>query len=177
MVVFLLLFIHFSSAQFFGGNPPSLKRWQIKTDTARIILPVGLDREAQRIVSVVHYLAANHSANSDLSLGNQLHCINIVFQNQTTIANGFVALSPYRSEFLMTPDMNNFDEGSLPWDDQLPVHEYRHAMQFNNFRNGLSKAMYFFIASNISAPVLTHLRGLCISRREFQPIYCPCAKL
>lgn len=144
LIIFSLLIIHYSYSQIFSGNPPSLKWRQIKTDTARIIFPVGLDSEAQRIASVVHWLAAN----KPLSLGNELHRINIVLQNQTTIANGYVALGPYRSEFLMTPDMNNFDQGSLPWDDQLAVHEYRHVMQFNNFRNGLSKLMYYLFGED-----------------------------
>ncbi len=138
LVIFSSLIIHYSYAQIFGGNPPSLKWRQIKTDSARIIFPAGLDSEAQRVASVVHYLAAN----KPIPLGNELHRINIILQNQTTIANGYVALGPYRSEFFLTPDMNNFEEGSLPWGDQLAVHEYRHVMQYNNFRNGLSKVMY-----------------------------------
>ncbi|HVT86423.1 MAG TPA: hypothetical protein VHD35_14565 [Chitinophagaceae bacterium] len=138
LVIFSSLLIHFSYAQIFGGNPPSLKWRQIKTDSARIIFPEGLDSQAQRIASVVHYLAAH----KPIPLGNELQRINIVMQNQTTIANGYVTLGPYRSEFFLTPDMNNFEEGSLPWGDQLAVHEYRHVMQYNNFHNGLSKVMY-----------------------------------
>ncbi|HYM94251.1 MAG TPA: hypothetical protein VET23_08935 [Chitinophagaceae bacterium] len=135
---FCILQFTFLSAQQFGGNPPSLKWKQINTDSVRIIFPAGLDSQAQRVSSVVHYLAAQKFA----SLGNRLHKISIVLLNQTIIANGYVALSPYRSEFLLTPDLNNFEEGSLPWNDQLAVHEYRHVMQYNNFRNGLSKLMY-----------------------------------
>jgi hypothetical protein len=138
LIIFSSLITHHSFAQIFGGNPPALKWRQIKTDSARIIFPAGLDSQAQRIASVVHYLAAH----KPIPLGNELHRINIVMQNQTTIANGYVALGPYRSEFLLTPDMNNFEEGSLPWVDQLAVHEYRHVMQYNNFRNGLSKVMF-----------------------------------
>lgn len=41
----------------------------------------------------------------------------------------------------MTPDQNSFDLGSLPWPDQLTIHEYRHVEQYNNFDVGLSKAM------------------------------------
>ncbi|MCC7400858.1 MAG: hypothetical protein IT214_05175 [Chitinophagaceae bacterium] len=135
-VIILFIVLH-AQAQIFGGDPPSVKWRQIRTDTARIIFPPGLEDKARRISSVVHYLAEN----SPVSLGNRLHFINIILQNQATIANGYVALSPYRSEFFMTPGMNNFDQGSIAWDDQLAVHEYRHVMQYNNFRNGLSKAM------------------------------------
>lgn len=139
---FLFFFFSLSSmllqAQQFGGNPASLKWRQLSTDTARIIFPEGLDSQARRIASVVHWMAANNR-----SLGNKADKINIVLQNQTTIANGYVNLGPYRSEFMMTPSMNNFDLGSIGWADQLALHEYRHVQQFSNFRTGASKLMYY----------------------------------
>ena len=124
-------------AQQFGGNAPSTKWKQINTDSARIIFPIGLDSQAQRVASIVHYLAAE----KPVSLGKQLKKISIVLQNQTTIANGYAQLGPFRSEFFMTPDFNNFNQGSIGWSDQLALHEYRHIQQFNNFNNGLSKLM------------------------------------
>lgn len=137
----LLLLLLFASvlikAQQFGGHPPSRKWKQINTDTARVIFPPGLDSQANRVASVVHYLAQQ----KPVSLGNKLKKINIVLQNQTTIANGYVGLGPFRSEFFMTPPMDNFQGGSIGWTDQLAVHEYRHVQQFNNFNNGLSSVM------------------------------------
>src|SRR6185369_12906629 len=144
---FIILFSFFSaflffgaraSAQIFGGDPATLKWKQINTDSARIIFPVGMDSQATRVASIVHYLAAQ----PPVSLGPTIRKINIVIQNQTTIANGYVGLGPFRSEFFLTPVMNNFEEGSTPWGDALAVHEYRHVMQFNNFHNGLSQLMY-----------------------------------
>ena len=131
---FLLVVVAVFSQQF-GGHPPSQKWKQINTDTVRIIFPVGLDSQANRAASVIHYLAAN----KPVSLGNQLKKVNIVLQNQTTVANGYVGLGPFRSEFYLNPAMDNFQEGSIGWVDQLAVHEYRHVQQFNNFNNGLSK--------------------------------------
>ncbi|HWR32368.1 MAG TPA: hypothetical protein VN451_02490, partial [Chitinophagaceae bacterium] len=125
------------SAQVFGGNPPALKWKQINTDSARIIFPAGMDSQAKRVSSIVHYLQQE----KPLSLGNQLRKVNIVLQNQSTISNAYVGLGPFRSEFYLTPFSNNFEEGSIPWADNLALHEYRHVMQFNNFRNGLSKFM------------------------------------
>ena len=125
-------------AQQFGGNPPSIHWKQINTDTARIIFPVGIDSAAQRVSSVVHFLAAK-----DRLLGNKHNKINIVLQNQTTVANAYVGLGPYRSEFYLTPSFNNFDLGSIPWMDGLASHEFRHIQQFSNFRTGLSKVMYY----------------------------------
>ncbi|MDP4263089.1 MAG: hypothetical protein Q8941_11225 [Bacteroidota bacterium] len=152
---FLFFISYLSFGQRFGGNPPSLKWKQLNTDTARIIFPVGLDSQAQRAASLVHYLAAN----KPVALGDKLYKINIVLQNQTTIANAYVALGPYRSEFFINPALNNFDEGTIPWVDQLAIHEYRHVQQFNNFRTGLSKLMYilfgddgYSLAINASIP-------------------------
>lgn len=156
---FLLFVLFFSAlsltAQQFGGNPPSLKWRQINTDTARIIYPAGLDSQANRVAGIVHWLAAA----KPVSLGNQQQKINIVLQNQTVIANGYVQLGPFRSEFFLTPDMNNFGQGTVSWTDQLALHEYRHVQQFNNFNNGISKAMKFLfgeegyaLAINASVP-------------------------
>lgn len=142
-------------AQRFGGTPPGVEWRQINTDTARIIYPAGLDSQAQRVALLAHYQASQAPA----SLGRQIHKINIVLQNQTTIANGYVGLGPYRSEFYLTPSLNNFNLGSLSWTDQLAIHEFRHVEQFNNFRNGISKAFYylfgeegFALAVNASVP-------------------------
>ena len=142
-------------SQQFGGHPPSHKWKQINTDSARIIFPVGMDSQANRISSIIHYLATE----KPLSLGNQLKKINVVLQSQTTIPNGYVQLGPFRSEFFMNPVLNNFEEGSISWGDQLAIHEYRHVHQFNNFNNGLSKLMKtlfgqegFALAINASIP-------------------------
>ncbi len=132
-----------SFCQQFGGNPPSLKWKQINTDSARIIFPAGLDSQANRVATIVHWLAAHPSPRSQsISLGNQLKKVNIVLQNQTTVSNAYVGLGPFRSEFFLNPVLNNLEEGSVAWGDLLSVHEYRHVMQFNNFKNGLSKFMY-----------------------------------
>ncbi|MFI5185204.1 MAG: hypothetical protein ACHQF0_00610 [Chitinophagales bacterium] len=142
-------------SQQFGGNPPSVKWKQINTDTARIIFPVGMDSVAQRVSNIVHWLAGNNPA----PLGNQLHKINIVLQMQTIIPNAYVSLAPFRSEFNLTPSLNNFDEGSISWPEGLSVHEFRHVQQFNNFRNGLSKLAYYLfgeegllVAENAAVP-------------------------
>src|SRR5258705_5820911 len=130
--------------QQFGGNPPSLKWKQIDDDTVRIIFPGEMDSSAQRISNIIHYLAKNNPA----KLGNQLRKVNIVLQSQTTIANGYVSLAPFRSEFHITPVTNNFELGSISWPDALSVHEYRHVQQFNNFRNGLSNLFYYLFGES-----------------------------
>lgn len=151
----LLLFPLAFLGQEFGGTPPSQKWEQIDTDTARIIFPESYDSLANRISAIIHRMAAGQPA----PLGGRLRKINIVLQHQTTIGNGYVGLGPYRSEFFLTPITNNFQEGSISWADQLAIHEYRHVQQYNNFHNGISKAMYylfgeegFAVATNASVP-------------------------
>ena len=56
-----------------------------------------------------------------------------------------MALGPFRSEFYLIPGTNIFDFGSLPWHENLAIHEYRHAQQYNNFNNGLSRAFRFVL--------------------------------
>jgi hypothetical protein len=135
---FLLLIPGCLMAQQFGGHPPSMQWKQINSDTARFIFPAGNDSAAQRVSSIVHFLAAKNNL-----LGNKHKKVNIVLQNQTTVANAYVSLGPYRSEFYLTPSFNNFDLGSIPWADGLAAHEFRHVQQFSNFRTGLSNAMYY----------------------------------
>ena len=124
-------------AQQFGGNPPSVKWKQINTDTVRVIFPDGLQKLANEIAAISHQLGT-----TQYTLGNRLRKISIVLQNQTTISNGYVGLGPHRSEFYMMPLQNSFDLGSLPWHEQLVLHEYRHVQQFNNFRKGVSGLFY-----------------------------------
>ena len=137
LVLFILLFslAGFSYAQQFGGFPPSFRWKQIDTDTARIIYTPGARPEAQRIAAILHRMA-----DTVHQLGNLLKKINVVLHSHTTLANGYVALAPFRSEYYLVPGSNPFEFGNLSWADQLAVHEYRHVQQYNNFNRGLSKA-------------------------------------
>ncbi|HEY1115762.1 MAG TPA: hypothetical protein VGE66_19495, partial [Chitinophagaceae bacterium] len=134
-LAFPMLLGSWCSAQQFGGFPPSYKWKQINTDTVRVIYTPGARREAQRIATILHRMA--DAANQ---LGDQTGKINVVLHGNTTLANGYVALAPFRSEYYLVPGSNPFDFGNLAWADQLAVHEYRHVQQYNNFNRGLSKA-------------------------------------
>ena len=56
-------------------------------------------------------------------IGSKIRKINIVLHHQTTLANGYVALGPFRSEYYLVPGSNLFEFGNLPWYEQLAVHE------------------------------------------------------
>ena len=144
-----------SDAQIFGGTPPAVKWEQVNINPARIIFPVGLEKEADDVAFLVS--ALNDSTLP--TLGQRRHRIDIVFHNLTTISNAYVQLAPFRSEFQLTPSQNSFDLGSLPWHETLAIHEYRHVQQFNNFRVWLSKTFYYLfgeeglaLANNLAVP-------------------------
>lgn len=134
LILFTCLSFFYSYSQHFGGHPPSVKWKQVNTDTSRIIFPAGLDSPAMRTAAVVNAL----DRYTQQTIGNRRRKINIVLQPSTIIPNAYVALGPFRSEFQLTPPQNSFDLGSLPWIDNLAIHEYRHVQQYNNFNRGLS---------------------------------------
>jgi len=139
---FLVTLVFFSfvlNAQQFGGFPPSTKWKQINSDTARVIFSSGAEREAARIATLVHRAAADTA----LSLGNRLRKINIVLQSRATTANGYVALGPFRSEYYLVPGSDIFQFGTIPWHEQLALHEYRHVQQYNNFSRGLPRLFFY----------------------------------
>src|SRR5215203_543873 len=123
------------NSQQFGGFPPSVKWMQINTDTARIIFPAAVDSQAQDIAAILH----NMMMQRPNSLGNNLRKINVVLHNNTTLANGYVALGPLRSEYYLIPGSDIFEFGANPWHKELAVHEFRHVQQYNNFNKGISK--------------------------------------
>jgi hypothetical protein len=126
-----------AKAQQFGGNPPSIKWNQINTPAAKVIFPYGLDSSALKVANIVQQM----SGLIQPTIGFKQKQISIVLQNQTTIANAYVGLAPFRSEFYLTPEQNSFDIGSLPWHEQLAIHEFRHVQQYNNFNVGLSHVL------------------------------------
>mgnify|MGYP001600167617 FL=1 len=148
-------FVNSSVAQQFGGEPSNLKWLQVNARGVNVIFPKGLDSVAQRIAAVAGYLHQHTSATA----GDFQRKIDIVLHNHTTISNAYVGLAPWRSEFNLMPPQNSFDLGSIPWPDNLAIHEYRHVQQFMNYRKGLSKLMYFIfgeegqaVANNAAIP-------------------------
>lgn len=130
----LLSVLHLQAQQF-GAFPPSVKWKQIDTDTARIIFPSAVDSQAQQIAAIIHKIITQRPN----SLGSEVRKINILLHNNTTLANGYVSLAPFRSEYYLVPGSDVFEFGANPWYQELAVHEFRHVLQFSNWNKGLSK--------------------------------------
>jgi hypothetical protein len=137
LLLLLLTTATITKAQEFGGNPPSIKWNQVNTPAAKVIFPVGLDSLGLRVANIVEQM--NKAIQP--TIGFKQKQVSILMQNQTTISNAYVQLAPFRSEFYLTPEQNSFDIGSLPWDEQLAIHEFRHVQQYNNFNVGVSHVL------------------------------------
>ncbi len=118
-----------------GGHPPSVTWNQINTPVVRVIYPSGEYDQANRIANLINYIHANQL----YTVGTNTKKIDIVLQTNQVISNGYVGLSPYRSEFFATPFQSNQILGSVDWLDGLAIHEYRHALQFSNANRWVTK--------------------------------------
>src|SRR6476660_6284800 len=99
MLLMLLLLSTGLLGQEFGGFPPSTRWKQINTDTVRIIYTAGEEAPASRIASLIMRAAAD----TPFALGNSVRKVNILLHSHTTLANGYVALAPFKSEFYLVP--------------------------------------------------------------------------
>lgn len=136
-VAFCLFITQAGFAQAFGGNPSSLKWFQVNNDAAKVIYPRGMDSAARRVAVVIDYLFKNDSA----TIGSKHRKISVVLQPDVNFSNAYVQLGPWRSEFFMMPPQNPFTLGTIRWEDNLAIHEYRHVQQYNNFNVGISKLL------------------------------------
>lgn len=127
----LSLISHSVFSQIFNEeqNPLSVKWRQINASGFKVIYPVELEKEAQRMANTLPYIYPHVGG----SLGMKKTHIPLLLQNQGVIANGFVQLGPKKSEFYTTPPQQ-FD--SQDWLNNLAVHELRHIAQFDKLTNG-----------------------------------------
>ncbi len=118
-------------AQLFNGeqNPLSVSWRQIDAGGFKIIFPIEMEHDAQRMANTIPFIYPLERS----SLGTQGSGVPIVLQNRGVIANGFVQLGPKKSEFYTTPPQA-FD--SQDWLNNLAVHELRHAAQYDKLTGG-----------------------------------------
>jgi hypothetical protein len=131
ILIILTYTSHNATAQLFNGeqNPFSVKWRQLNTSGFKLIYPVELEIEAQRMANTIPYIFPLVGG----SLNVKTTTLPIVFQNRGVIANGFVQLAPKKSEFNTTPPQY-FD--SQDWLNNLAVHELRHAAQYDKLTGG-----------------------------------------
>ena len=127
----LSIISHHSFSQIFSTdqNPLSVNWRQINAAGFKIIYPLEMEKEAQRMANTITHIFPFDGA----GLGVKKTTLPIVLQNRGVVANGFVQLAPKKSEFFSTPPQQ-FD--SQDWLNNLAVHELRHAAQFDKLTSG-----------------------------------------
>lgn len=85
------------------------------------------------------------------TIGVEPRKISVILQNQTTNSNGFVSITPRRSEFFAMPSQNYNFIGNLDWLDLLATHEYRHMAQFQHANRGFNRFLYYLFGANTLA--------------------------
>lgn len=135
---FILFYLSYESqAQIFSGTKPQIDWQQINIPQAQIIYPSQTDSIAKRIADNIRLIQTE----AQMTIGGKFKKVPVVLRNSGLVSNGYVSLSPFRSEFYLTAPQNPFELGSIPWPDLLSAHEYRHVQQYSNFDVGLSHVM------------------------------------
>lgn len=128
-------------------NNPKLKWKQVETPNFRVIFPTGFETHATRMANTLEHIRVPESE----TLGGAPRKVSVVLQNQSAISNGFVSITPRRSELFTMPTQNYNLMGNLDWLDLLATHEYRHIVQFHQANRGFNKALYYLFGANTLA--------------------------
>ena len=132
--VSLLLLYQLAFSQNLGINPNQQSWQKLETPSAKIIYPAKLKPFALQTARVL-----NQQFNQHRLIGEKKASIPLFLHNQTLVANGYVGLAPFRSEFFLTPPPTFRNLGTTQWGNLLALHEYRHILQFANTKVGASK--------------------------------------
>ncbi len=120
-------------------SPPGLDWRQIQTERFKVIFPAAITGEAQRAANTLEHIYGPVSK----TLRGPQKPMDVVLVNQSTQANGFVALAPRRSVWFSTPPQNA-RVLSGDWYQLLAVHEMRHVVQFDRMRRGFVRLASLF---------------------------------
>ena len=137
----MLLLFNYGFGQELENLPPSIKWQQIQSTNFRVIFPQGYEQEAIRTTNILERI---HQPASK-SLGASPRRFPIILQTHYSVANGFVNVAPYRSEFFMFSPQDYNSIGNDLWLEHLASHEYRHMVQFEKALTPFNKLMYVFM--------------------------------
>src|SRR6478736_6401756 len=83
-------------------NPASLKWYQINTPNFRLLYPQGFETQAQRMANTLEAIREPEAR----TIGTVPRKISVILQNQSSISNAFVSITPRRAEFYTMPTQN-----------------------------------------------------------------------
>jgi len=105
---------------------------------------MGFEVQAQRMANTLEHI---HDPEAR-TMGADPRKISVVLQNQSSVSNAFVSITPRRSEFYTMPSQDYNFLGTNDWLNLLSSHEYRHVVQFQHSNRGLSRAFYYLFGAN-----------------------------
>ncbi|HTJ48753.1 MAG TPA: hypothetical protein VL443_04800, partial [Cyclobacteriaceae bacterium] len=144
LFTFVLSFSSLYSQVTLDNNPTSLKWYQVNTKHFRVLYPMGFEVQAQRMANTLEHI---HDPEAR-TMGADPRKISVVLQNQSSVSNAFVSITPRRSEFYTMPSQDYNFLGTNDWLNLLSSHEYRHVVQFQHSNRGLSRAFYYLFGAN-----------------------------
>lgn len=150
---FLLLASVPGFCQFFsGGQEPGSVRWQaLRGKYFTVIYPLGLDTGAAYLSTQL----PSYGMGGDTSFMRYPKHLQVVYHGFMAAPNGLVAWAPKRMEIISQYPQHSY---SLPWLDQLAVHELRHAAQMASLGRGVGRLSSIFSGQiGVSA-----IAGICL---------------
>jgi len=147
--IILLLILKTTLGQFYdSGQDPNRIKWrQFNSSRFQVIYPSGLDSLAK-----VYFLNLERIANQELkTISFSPTKIPVVLHNQTIISNGEVGWAPKRMNLYLVAGQDNYFQ---PWEQHLPIHEYRHTAQLGKMNQGTSRVLFWVFGEQATAAIL-----------------------
>lgn len=148
MAQYLFLFLFSASAysQILEEIPltqssSSIKWETISNENVKLIYPDYLRDKSLYLANLVEHYSHYVGLTYDIKQPKQF---TLVIRPEMGEPNGFVTLGPRRSEWFSSSSFTDF-VGSSEWYQTLAIHEYRHVVQFDNYKkNSVKGVSYFF---------------------------------
>jgi hypothetical protein len=140
-LVFIPLWL---GGQFYSqGEDPSSVKWEkIQTDNFKLVYPKGFYEEANRFANLLEF----YRPSASYTLKNLPAKIPVVIHNRSVRSNGFVSWAPKRMEIVALPDQGHYNQD---WFELLALHEYRHVVQVDKFRQGMTRGLSWIFGEMI----------------------------
>lgn len=136
----LLLFPLVLKAQFYttGNTPWFTKYHTIETKNYQLIFPAEIDSTAIEFASLLDTVAPFATKPYKVKQSK----ITVVMNNQSVVSNGFVVWAPKRMEIVTSAPQEDL---TMPWLDELALHEYRHVAQLFSLNRGFTNIAGYFL--------------------------------
>ncbi len=133
--VFIILLSLFLYPQYIDNNqfPPGINWKYIDTLKFRLVFPIEITEEGQRVANLLEYIYPKISSSE--SIGKR---VTLFLTNSGIFSNGYIQLAPQKGEFFSTPPQSGF-MGNVEWYSSLILHEGKHVDQFERLNRGFTK--------------------------------------